>query len=54
MAADLHDARSAGAILTGVNLRGANLTNANLAGADLTDVFYDHSTRWPDGFLEGW
>jgi uncharacterized protein YjbI with pentapeptide repeats len=29
---------------------GANLTGANLSGANLTDIYYDASTQWPNGF----
>ena len=63
--ADLTGANLQGANLTRANLSGADLTvtllfETNLAGADLsntvlqqeflTDVSYDSSTIWPDGF----
>ncbi|MBF6298828.1 pentapeptide repeat-containing protein [Nocardia amamiensis] len=57
--ANLTDANLLGANLTGANLVGADLTNAQLTDrftgtgtldANLTDIYYDHATRWPDGF----
>jgi uncharacterized protein YjbI with pentapeptide repeats len=34
----------------GANLSGADLRDAKLDGADLTDIYYDASTQWPNGF----
>jgi hypothetical protein len=53
--ADLTDADLSNADLTGVDLRGAKLYGADLSGAILTDarlegIFYDPSTKWPNGF----
>ncbi|WP_067466678.1 pentapeptide repeat-containing protein [Nocardia amamiensis] len=56
--ANLTDANLLGANLTGANLVGADLTNAQLTAtfttgtldANLTDIYYDHATRWPEGF----
>jgi hypothetical protein len=52
--ADLTDANLTGADLA-ANLdmhtvSSANLTGANLSGANLTDIYYDASTQWPNGF----
>ncbi|MEV2225941.1 pentapeptide repeat-containing protein [Nocardia vinacea] len=57
--ADLTGVNLLGANLTGANLVGADLTDAQLTytipgagslNADLTDIYYDHATRWPDGY----
>ena len=52
--ADLSDANLTGADLA-ANLdrhtaASADLTGANLTGANLTDIYYDASTQWPNGF----
>lgn len=39
-----------GADLTGATLIGTTLTGADLSDAVLTDIYYDDSTRWPQGF----
>lgn len=39
-----------GADLIRANLAGTVLTGADLTGAVLTDLYYDASTRWPQGF----
>lgn len=36
--------------LFGANLTGADLSNANLTGTNITDVLWDETTRWPEGF----
>ena len=36
--------------ISGANLSGADLRNAKLDGANLTDIYYDASTQWPNGF----
>jgi uncharacterized protein YjbI with pentapeptide repeats len=50
--ADLTDAKLGRDFIdhAGTDLTGANLTDAKLTGVDLTDVFYDNSTVWPEGF----
>jgi len=58
--ADLTEANLVGADLTQANLGSANLTRADLGSADLTeaylgsanlsDIKYDRTTRWPNGF----
>ncbi|MEV6325416.1 pentapeptide repeat-containing protein [Nocardia sp. NPDC051787] len=57
--ANLTGAHFLGANLTGANLVGADLTDAHLTdtitgtgslNANLTDIYYDHSTRWPEGY----
>lgn len=51
LGADLTGANLADADLTDADLSHAILTGANLTRANLTNVFYDHSTRWPAGFV---
>lgn len=36
--------------LTGANLKGAYLKGAYLTNTDLSDIYYDVTTQWPDGF----
>jgi uncharacterized protein YjbI with pentapeptide repeats len=48
--ANLTDAMLDYTNLTGANLTGANLTGAILDGAKMSEVKWDESTRWPDGF----
>ena len=36
--------------LNGAALRGADLSGATLRGANLTDIVYDETTKWPEGF----
>ena len=48
--ADLTWANLYDADLYGANLRGANLTGADLTGANLSNIKYDESTVWPEGF----
>ncbi|MBV8785755.1 MAG: pentapeptide repeat-containing protein [Mycobacterium sp.] len=53
--AHLNYANLTGANLTHANLTGATLTGANFAGAkltnaNLTNICYETSVRWPDGF----
>ena len=48
--ADLRDAKLQGSNLSHAKLFGANLTGADLSGANLTYIYYDDSTRWPEGF----
>jgi hypothetical protein len=49
--AHLDGAHLDGANLTGADLKGAHLDGANLTGANLDDIYYEHSTTWPDGFI---
>lgn len=54
-AVDLRRSTAVGADFTDakldlVDLSGAILTGADLTGASLTDVIYDSTTVWPDGF----
>ena len=39
-----------GADLEWADLSGADLSGADLYGADLTNIKYDKSTVWPEGF----
>ena len=53
--ADLCKTQLAGANLQDANLQSANLKNTNLQevnlkGAHLEESFYDHETKWPEGF----
>jgi hypothetical protein len=43
--ADLTDAK-----VNRADLSGANMTGADLSSADLGAIYYDASTKWPDGF----
>lgn len=38
------------ATLAGAELHDATLTGADLRGADVSNIEYDRSTKWPDGF----
>ena len=52
--ADLRGAKLAGAKLIDAKLIGADLSNASLGNipyeADLSNILYDSTTTWPDGF----
>jgi uncharacterized protein YjbI with pentapeptide repeats len=48
--ANLSGANLVVANLSGANLSSANLSGANLGGAKLSDIYYDGSTKWPNGF----
>jgi hypothetical protein len=48
--ANLVDADLDGADLSGANLNGADLRTETIAYANLDGIFYDPSTKWPDGF----
>ena len=43
--ADLTDAK-----LYGADLSGATMAGAHVAGTDLRAIYYDATTKWPDGF----
>ncbi|WP_228830243.1 pentapeptide repeat-containing protein [Nocardia beijingensis] len=42
--------RSGARELIFTDLTGADLTGADLTGANLFGVYYDDTTRWPDGY----
>jgi uncharacterized protein YjbI with pentapeptide repeats len=46
----LRNANLSGAYLRNAYLDGANLDGANLRGANLSNIKYDESTVWPEGF----
>ena len=48
---DASGASFVGTNLSGANLINLNLTGANLTGANLTRARFNHSTRWPEGFV---
>ena len=48
--ADLRNADLSQAFMTEANLAGADLTGADLTGANLTNIHYDDTTKWPEGF----
>ena len=48
--ADLRGARIIDGYLSGADLRGANLWYADLSGANVSEVVWDTSTVWPEGF----
>jgi uncharacterized protein YjbI with pentapeptide repeats len=47
---NLSGANLMAANLTGADLSGVDLTGANLTRANLSDIYYDGSTTWPNGF----